>query len=154
MKNNTSNKPINTTRTYRLIAMSLISLLLSACGATTYDSTIATSVAPLEVSTTTLPSGTVEELLPRLVDEMIALSSFIGPNQSGRTKAGKADQLALINALWNAIETEFITVDPVAAESLGRLVDLSNNAVTTNRPADADKAARFAGQVVGNFLNS
>jgi hypothetical protein len=84
---------------------------------------------------------------------MTGLSSFIGPNQSGRTQAGKADQLALINALWNAAETDLIIVDPVAAESIGRLVDLSNNALITNRPADADKAARFAGQVVDNFLN-
>jgi hypothetical protein len=149
MKNMTSSKP----KTNRLIAMSVSCLLLSACGATTYDSTIATSVAPLEVSTTTLPSGTVEELLPRLIEAMTGLSSFIGPNQSGRTKAGKADQLALINALWNAAETDLIIVDPVAAESIGRLVDLSNTALITNRPADADKAARFAGQVVDNFLN-
>lgn len=141
------------TKTIRLIAATMCCLLFSACGATTYDSTITTSLAPLEVSATTLPSGTVEDLLPRLIDEMIGLSSFIGPNQSGRTKAGKADQLALINALWKAAETEFITVDPVAAESLGRLVELSNTSVTANRPADADKAARFAGQVVDNFLN-
>jgi hypothetical protein len=107
----------------------------------------------MNVSTTTLPTGTVEELLPRLVEAMLGLSSLIGPNQSGRTKSGKADQLALINQLWNAAETELITVDPVAAESLGRLVDLSNTAVTANHPADADKAARFAGQVVDNYLN-
>ncbi|MDA2966574.1 MAG: hypothetical protein O3B91_03510 [Actinomycetota bacterium] len=153
MKNITKNNTNNSTKTNRLIAISVSYLFLSACGATTYDSTIATSIAPLEVSATTLPSGTVEELLPRLVDEMVALSSFIGPNQSGRTKAGKADQLALINALWNAVETDLILIDTVAAESLGRLVDLSNTALTTNRPADADKAARFAGQVVDNFLN-
>ncbi len=52
-----------------------------------------------------------------------------------------------------AAETELITIDPVAAESLGRMVDLSNTAVTANRPADADKASRFAGQVIDNFLN-
>jgi hypothetical protein len=85
---------------------------------------------------------------------MNGLSPLIGPNQSGKTKAGKADQLWLINALWNAAETELITVDPVAAESLGRMVDLSNTAVTANRPADADKASRFAGQVIDNFLNN
>jgi hypothetical protein len=127
-------------------------LVLTGCS-TTYDRTAGTTVAPLNASTTTLPTGTVEELLPRLVDAMLGLSSLIGPNQSGQTKSGKADQLALINQLWNAAETELITVDPVAAESLGRLVDLSNTAVTANHPADADKAARFAGQVVDNYLN-
>ena len=127
-------------------------LVLTGCS-TTYDRTAGTTVAPMNVSTTTLPTGTVEELLPRLVEAMLGLSSLIGPNQSGQTKSGKAEQLALINALWNATETELITVDPIAAESLGRLVDLSNTAVTANHPADADKAARFAGQVVDNFLN-
>jgi hypothetical protein len=127
----------------RLIAVSMTTLLISACGATTYDSTAGT----------TLPSGTLDELIPRLAEAMNGLSSLIGPNQSGKTKAGKADQLWLINALWNAAETELITIDPVAAESLGRMVDLSNTAVTANRPADADKASRFAGQVIDNFLN-
>ena len=140
-------------KTNRLIAASLCFVSLSACGATTYDGTAGTTIAPVNVSTTTLPHGPVEELLPRLVDAMTDLSSFIGPNQSGQTKSGKADQLALINALWNAAETDLISVDPVAAESLGRLVDLSNTAVIANHPADADKAARFAGQVVDNFLN-
>jgi len=137
----------------RLIGLLLATLVISTGCATTYDRTAETTVAPINASTTTLPSGTVEELLPRLIEAMTGLSSLIGPNQSGRTKAGKADQLALINALWNAAETDLILVDPVAAESIGRLVDLSNNALITNRPADADKAARFAGQVVDNFLN-
>ncbi len=138
-------------KTPRFMTVSLCALFITACGATTYDNTLGTTVPP--INTTTLPSGTVEELLPRLVTAMTGLSSLIGPNDSGRTMPGKADQLALINALWNAAETELITIDPVAAESLGRLVDLSNTAVTANRPADADKAARFAGQVVDNFLN-
>jgi len=137
----------------RLIGLLVSVLVISTGCSTTYDRTAGTTVAPLNASTTTLPSGTVEELLPRLVEAMTGLSSFIGPNQSGRTKSGKVEQLALINALWNVAETELITVDPIAAESLGRLVDLSNTALTANRPADADKAARFAGQVVDNFLN-
>ena len=140
-------------KSHRPIGLLLgVLLVLTGCS-TTYDRTAGTTVAPMNVSTTTLPTGTVEELLPRLVEAMLGLSSLIGPNQSGQTKSGKADQLSLINELWNAAETELITVDPVAAESLGRLVDLSNTAVTANHPADADKAARFAGQVVDNYLN-
>jgi hypothetical protein len=140
-------------KSHRPIGLLLgVLLVLTGCS-TTYDRTAGTTVAPINASTTTLPTGTVEELLPRLVEAMLGLSSLIGPNQSGQTKSGKADQLALINQLWNAAETELITVDPVAAESLGRLVDLSNTAVTANHPADADKAARFAGQVVDNYLN-
>ena len=138
----------------RLIAVPISALLLSACGATTYDITAGTTLPPVNASTTTLPTGTLDVLLPRLAEAMNGLSPLIGPNQTGKTKSGKADQLWLINALWNAAETELITVDPAAAKSMGRMVDLSNTAVTANRPADADKAARFAGQVIDNFLNN
>jgi hypothetical protein len=91
------------------MTVSLCALFITACGATTYDNTLGTTVPP--INTTTLPSGTVEELLPRLVTAMTGLSSLIGPNDSGRTMPGKADQLALINALWNAAETELITIE-------------------------------------------
>lgn len=140
-------------KTSRLIGFIVGCAVLVSCGATTYDKTAESTVSPINVSTSTLPTGSVEELLPRLVDAMTLLSSFIGPNQSGRTKSGKAEQLGLINGLWNAIETDLVNDDPVVAESLGRMIDLSNVAITSNRPADADKAAKFAGQVVDNYLN-
>ena len=99
------------------------------------------------------PTGTLNELMPQLVTAMTTLSSYIGPNKSGKTQSGKTEQIELINALWSAIETDLIIADPSTAESLGRMVDLSTLAVTANRPADADKAAKFAGQVVTYFLN-
>lgn len=135
---------LSTTLTALVIAAS------TACAPTTYDTSVSTSstVAP----TTTLPSGPVEELLRRLATAMEELSSYIGPDQSGRTPAGKADQLALIESIWSAVETAITSDDPDAADSLGRMVDLARTAVERNRPADADKAARFAGQVIEEYL--
>ena len=40
-----------------------------------------------------------------------------------------------------------------SAESIGRMVDLARTAVERNRPADADKAAKFAGTVIDQLLD-
>ena len=127
------------------------SVLLSSCGATVYDESLAssTTVAP----TTTQPVGTVDELLIRLSTAMNSLSTLIGPDQSGKTPAGRGEQLALIEALWSAVDGHVMDIDPAAADSLGRMVTLAQTAVDRNRPADADKAARFARQVIDDFLN-
>jgi hypothetical protein len=42
---------------------------------------------------------------------------------------------------------------PGTAESLGRMVDLARTAVERNRPADADKAAKFASEVIREYLD-
>lgn len=126
------------------------STLLSSCGATVYDESLAasTTVAP----TTTEPVGTVDDLLIRLSTAMGSLSTLIGPDQSGKTPAGRGEQIALIEAIWSAVENEVMDLDPAAADSLERMVALAQTAVERNRPADADKAARFAGQVIDDFL--
>jgi hypothetical protein len=126
------------------------SLLLSSCAPTVYDESIATStIAP---PTTTEPTGTIEELLVRLSEALNGLSVLIGPDQSGKTPPGRGEQLALIESLWSAAEGPLLTADEVAAESLARMVALAQTAVERNRPADADKAARFAGQVIDELL--
>lgn len=126
------------------------SAVLSSCGATVYDESLAasTTVAP----TTTEPVGTVDDLLIRLSTAMGSLSTLIGPDQSGKTPAGRGEQIALIEAIWSAVENEVMDLDPAAADSLERMVALAQTAVERNRPADADKAARFAGQVIDDFL--
>ena len=126
------------------------SLLLSSCAPTVYDESIATTtIAP---PSTTEPTGTLEELLVRLSEALDGLSVLIGPDQSGKTPPGRGEQLALIESLWSAAEGPLLTADEVAAESLARMVALAQTAVDRNRPADADKAARFAGQVIDEFL--
>lgn len=123
---------------------------LSSCAPTTYETSATTTAV---AATTTLPSGPASELLPRLSASMLSLSSYIGPNSSGSTASGKEAVLAEIEALWNAAETEVTALSPESAESIGRMVDLARTAVERNRPADADKAAKFAGTVIDELLN-
>lgn len=124
--------------------------LLSSCGATVYDESIAAST--VAAPTTTDPVGTMDELLLRLSIEMNSLSTLIGPDQSGKTPAGRSEQFALIESIWLAVEDSVLAVDPAMADSLERMVALAQIAVERSRPADADKAARFAGQVISDFL--
>lgn len=123
--------------------------LLGACAPTTYETSATTTVV---AATTTIPTGPADELLPRLRQTMLTLSSYIGPNSSGSTTSGKNEVLAEIEALWSAVETEVTSISPESAESIGRMVDLARTAVERNRPADADKAAKFAGAVIDQLL--
>jgi len=123
---------------------------LSACGATTYEADVTVPVN--ETTSTTLPSGPASGLLPRLSDAMNSLSSYIGPNASQDTPVGKREVLAAIDQLWSAARDEVIAANADAADTIGRMVDLAHTAVERNRPADADKAAKFASQVIDEFL--
>ncbi|MFM8650380.1 MAG: hypothetical protein ACKODY_11550 [Actinomycetota bacterium] len=125
---------------------------LSACGATTYDdSRVTTSAAP---TTTTLPTGTTAELLQRLADELDGLSTLIGPRADNETvpDGNKRARLAEITALWVATEADMTADDPDGAETIGRMIDLATLAVERNRPADADKAAKFTRIVVDAYI--
>ena len=138
-----------------LVALSSIAGLvpLLGCGATTYDdSRIAPTSTAAEV--VTIPVGPVSELLPRLVAEMAALSSRIGPRPDNveQPESSKLQQLDLIEKIWNSIADEVSANDEAAAESLGRMVAQARTAVERNRPADADKAAKFARIVVDEYL--
>ena len=136
------------TRSVALLAIVLVAS--SACAPTTFDTSETTTIAV--ANTTTVPSGPASELLPRLAERMVQLSSYIGPDASGKTASGKTELLAEIEAIWAAAETEVAATSPSSAESIGRMVDLARTAVERNRPADADKAAKFAGQVIAEYV--
>jgi hypothetical protein len=134
----------------RSIGLVAGALVLSACGATVYDESAATTT--VVATTTTLPTGTAAELLPRLVSALSDLSILIGPVPDDlRPEGDKRRQLAEIEALWDAVEREVNADDPETGETLQRMVDLARQAVEKNRPADADKAAKFAAQVVNAY---
>lgn len=138
--------------THRALLLTGAVIALSACGATTYDdSRVTTSAAP---TTTTLPTGTTTELLTRLADELDGLSTLIGPRADNETvpESNKRARLAEITALWAAAEPAMTADDPEGAESLGRMIDLASLAVERNRPADADKAAKFTRTVVDAYI--
>jgi hypothetical protein len=140
------------TLSLRTLAISGVVVALTACGATTYDDTrVTTSAAP---TTTTLPTGTTTELLQRLADELDGLSTLIGPRADNETvpDSNKRSRLAEITALWAAAESDMAADDPDGAETIGRMVALASLAVERNRPADADKAAKFTRIVVDAYL--
>lgn len=143
-----SNRTARATAMASVLAVGLFTALVG-CAPTTYETSASTTVV---AATTTIPTGPVDELLPRLRQTMLTLSSFIGPNASGSTSSGKNEVLAEIEALWSAAETEVTSLSPESAESIGRMVDLARTAVERNRPADADKAAKFAGAVIDQLL--
>ncbi len=127
------------------------SAVLTSCGATTFDATIVSTTQVTVVDT--VPTGTTQELLLELSTAMNGLSVLIGPDMSGRTPSGKNEQIRLIESLWDVVEADVTSSDAEAADAIGRMVALARTAVDRNRPADADKAARFAGQVIGQFVS-
>jgi hypothetical protein len=127
-------------------------LVFSACGTTTFDETVATTT--IVATTTTLPEGTADELLPRLVTGLSDLSLLIGPVPAGfdRGDIDKRSRLAEIEALWAAVEREVVADDPDTADAIVRMLDLARLAVERSRPADADKAAKFVADLVRDYL--
>lgn len=136
----------------RSLGLTAATLILVACGSTTYDETVATST--VVATTTTLPEGTAIELLPRLVTGLSDLSLLIGPVPAGfdRGDVDKRSRLAEIEALWAAVEREVVADDPDVADAIVRMLDLARLSVERSRPADADKAAKFVADVVRDYL--
>jgi hypothetical protein len=135
------------------LVIAVLAWITTSCGATTYDESIATTSVVSAPTSTTVPTGTTQELLGTLAVAMDGLSGLIGPDSSGRTPAGKNERIVTIEALWKAVEPAVAASDAEAADAIGRMVELAKTAVERNRPADADKAARFAGQVIDKFLS-
>lgn len=133
-------------------SVSALVFVLTACGATTYDESRSTTV-PAETSVAPLPSGGTVELLVALETELEKLSSFIGPRPDDvpRPDGTKRTQLDYIERIWAAVEADIVDLE--ALDSLSRMIDLARTAVERNRPADADKAAKFAGQVIDSLLD-
>lgn len=118
------------------VAAALIaSPLIAGCSGTTYDAAESAQTAE-PATTTTLPSGTIDELLPRLLDEAASLSTVL--DERGNTaEAGER-----IQALWNVIRPEMNATQPEMVGSFEAALALSMRAVTKGRRADADKAAK------------
>ena len=119
-------------RVTRLIVIG--ALALTACASTTIDPTV--TEAPAVAPTTTLPTGTAAELLPRLLSEAGLLSEAIGADE------GKNAQMDRISNLYDAVRPELGETDGVAALSFDGAIELCERGAQFNRPADADKCFR------------
>ena len=127
------------------VVIALAALSLSACAKTTIDSSI--TAAPIVAVTTTLPTGSAAELLPRLVAEAAKLSSLIG------SAGAKNDQMHLINNLWAAARVEVAAKNADIAVTFDAAVDLCAKGTQFNRPADADRCVRNLTTLANSYLN-
>ena len=111
-------------------------VLLTGCATTIIDTApTTTAVAP----TTTIPSGTNDELL----EQMRLTLSDISTAMSASDKTKAKSLLANLQLAWNVLQPQIADKGEQLTQDLQRLIDLADSAVTRNRPADADKALRF-----------
>jgi hypothetical protein len=116
-----------------LAALALVgALALGACKSTTYDSSLITTV-PVE-TTTTLPSGTVAELLPRMVTEVQGLSEKVASGNRPGEAATRCEQY------WAAMKADVADNYPDYVDSFDFIVRRCRSAADRKRPADADRA--------------
>ncbi len=109
-------------------------LTLSGC-ASTFDASIANTTTTVAV-TTTLPTGSVAELLPVMLTEVKALSEKVAAN------AGDDASATLIEQLWTAMQPEITADHKDLVPSFEFIVRRCRAAADRSRPADADRAYR------------
>jgi hypothetical protein len=110
------------------------SAVVSSC-ATTYDTTLASEQASTSTSSS-LPTGTAADLLPRLVTEASGLSGLM---MAGMDAGGSAQR---IQELWDAVKDEVNRQRPDLLSDFSANVARCVRAVQFSRAADADKAAK------------
>ena len=120
-------------------------VLVPACSATTYDSSLATTDS-VEVTTTSLPSGSVAELLPIMLEEVRLLSEKVAAN------SGDAASATYIEQLWAAMSAEVEATYPDSFEDFEFVVRRCRAAADRSRPADADRAYRNLQSLVDALL--
>jgi len=110
-------------------------LVVPACSATTYDGSLATTTS-VAATSTTVPSGTVAELLPVMLEEVRLLSEKVVAN------SGDAVSATYIEQLWAAMSAEVEASYPDSFEDFEFVVRRCRAAADRSRPADADRAYR------------
>ncbi len=113
---------------------------------TTIDDTVSESTGP--ATTTTLPNGPIDELLPRLVTEAGKLSDVIG------SRGDRSAQMRVINDLYDVVRPQIAAIDGVVALDFDGAIELCRKGEKFNRPADADKCFRNLTALSDNFLRA
>jgi hypothetical protein len=128
-----------------LVAVLGVAVLgLGACAATTYDSEL---VATTTIAvTTTVPTGTAVDLLPRMVVEGQSVGGLMVDGGDARAAVER------LTALWNAVRDEVATSRPDLIDGFDQQVDRFQRAVQFKRAADADKSARNLVVLVDAYL--
>ena len=120
----------------RTFVVACCSLALASCATTIVDTSPTTTVA---ATTTTIPSGSTTELITELQDRIDQLSRATFAQDKAKAKSILAD----IEAVWIALEPKASSEGEQFVADLTRIIELARTSVMRNRPAEADKAARF-----------
>jgi len=120
----------------RVLGIACCVLTLTGCATTIVDTSPTTTVT---ATTTTIPSGSTTDLLTELQDRLEQLSAATFAQDKPKAKSILSD----IEAVWLALEPQAATQGEQFVADLTRIVDLARTSVVRNRPAEADKAARF-----------
>ena len=108
---------------------------MAACSST-YDPSLATTATTAAATTSTLPSGSVADLLPRMLAEVKGLSEKVAANEGDNASA------ALIEQYWQAMRAEVEAAHPDLVDGFEFVVRRCQAAADRRRPADADRAYR------------
>lgn len=118
---------------------------LTACSST-YDASLVTSPDTVAATTTSLPSGTVAELLPRMLAEVKGLSELVAANSGDDEAATRIEQY------WAAMKDEINATHPDLVESFEFVVRRCRAAADRSRPADADRAYKNLQTIADSLL--
>jgi hypothetical protein len=126
------------------LAVSSAAVVSSGCATEVLQAPTSSAV---EIATTTLaPSlegASLDELTAVLRDETLALSEALFASDTVMARA----HLSRINEAWSFAEPQIAAKFGEFADQLiydlQRVIELARSAVERNRPADADKAAKF-----------
>jgi hypothetical protein len=127
-----------------IAALGVAVLGLGACAATTYDSEL---VATTTIAvTTTVPTGTAVDLLPRMVVEGQSVGGLMVDGGDARAAVER------LTALWSVVRDEVAASRPDLIDGFDQQVDRFQRAVQYKRAADADKSARNLVVLVDAYL--
>lgn len=120
----------------RVVSLLVCFVALTSCATTIVNTAPTTTVT---ATTTTIPSGSTTELLTDLQGQLDALSTATFAQDKPKARSILAD----IEAVWLALEPQAAGEGEQFVADLLRIVELARTSVVRNRPAEADKAARF-----------
>ncbi len=120
--------------------------VLASCSGTTYDASLASSTTAVAATTTTLPTGTAAELLPRLVAEAGSVPQLMIDGGDARSAVER------LTALWEAARDEVRSTRPDLVDGFEQQVARFDQAVQYKRVADADKSLKNLVVLVDAFL--
>jgi hypothetical protein len=129
-----------------LCVLATSAALGTAACSSTYDASLATPASTVPATSSTLPSGTVAELLPRMLDEVKALSEKVAANEGDNASA------ALIDQYWQAMRAEIEAQHPDLVDGFEFVVRRCQAAADRRRPADADRAYRNLQTIADTLL--